>query len=432
MPWFENVRVAMQALWANRLRSVLTMLGLIVAISAVILVLALGVGTQKFLKDLFKNFGTNVVVIGEERGERTFRPLTMSDAEALQSQTSAIQTVAPFLDQRNVRIVWQSHNTSGRLCGITPEIAAMLNFPIVQGRFLTQTEVDERARVVILGEELSQELFRAEEPIGKEVLINTQTVKVKHPNRQTSNSQNPAKDSLTQPMLVGSSQTMTVIGVTRRVAFGYLYPLERGLMIPLPVAQELLIPSDTPFGRKVSRIFLEAKPDETIEQVTFQAVNLLKQRHQTTEQSDFFVGNAQEEINIYNNIARGMTGFLGVVAAISLLVGGINIMNIMLVSVKERTREIGLCKALGASEQVILTQFVIEALVISLIGGVLGITLGIGLVNLVAAFSPLKPEVTPLAIVLAVGVSGGVGVFFGVFPAQQAANLDPITALRTE
>ncbi len=432
MAWFENVRVAVQALWANRLRSTLTMLGLIVGISAVILVLALGVGTQNFLKDLFKNFGTNVVVIGEQPGQRTFRPLTLSDAEALRSQTSAIERVAPFLDQRNVRIVWQSHNTSGRLCGITPELAAMLNFPIVQGRFFTQMEVDERARVVILGEALSQELFMAEDPIGKQVLLNSQTVKVKNSNSKTSNSQNPAKDSLSKPMLVGSSQTLTVIGVIRRVAFGYLYPLERGLLIPLPVAQELLIPSDTPFGRKLSRIFLEAKPDETIEQVTFQAVNLLKRRHQVTEQSDFFVGNAQEEINIYNNIAKGMTVFLGFVAAISLVVGGINIMNIMLVSVKERTREIGLRKALGASEEVILTQFVIEALVISMVGGLLGIGLGIGLVSSIATFSPLKPEVTPLSIVLAVGVAGGVGFFFGVFPAQQAANLDPITALRTE
>lgn len=432
MVGFENVRVAVQALWANRLRSMLTMLGLIVGISAVILVLALGVGTQKFLKDLFKNFGTNVVVIGEQPGQRTFRPLTLGDAEALQSQTSAIERVAPFLDQRNVRIVWQSHNTSGRLCGVTPELAAMLNFPIVRGRFFNSIEVEERARVVILGEALSQELFMTEDPIGKQVLLNSQTVKVKNSNSQTSNSKNPTQDSLSQPMLVGSSQTLTVIGVVRRVAFGYLYPLERGLLIPLPVAQELLIPSDTPFGRKVSRIFLEAKPDETIEQVTFQAVNLLKRRHQITKQSDFFVGNAQEEINIYNSIAKGMTVFLGFVAAISLVVGGINIMNIMLVSVKERTREIGLRMAIGASEEVILIQFVIEALTISMVGGLLGIALGTGLVSAIATFSPLKPEVTPLSIVLAVGVTGGVGFFFGIFPAQQAAKLDPITALRTE
>lgn len=432
MPWFENVRVAVLALWANRLRSMLTMLGLIIGISTLILVLALGVGTQKFLKDMFKNFGTNVVVIGEQPGQRTFRPLTLSDVEALRTQTSAIQTVAPFLDARNVRVVWQSQNTSGRLFGVTPELTTMLNLPIIRGRFFTQKEMDDYARVVVLGEELSRELFRTENPIGKQVLLSSQTLGVSNPNSKTSNSQNATKGSLSKPTLIGSSQAMMVIGVTQRLAFGYLHQLERGMIIPLPVAQKLLIPSDTPFGQKVSRIFLEAKPDETIEQVTFQAVNLMKRRHQVTEQNDFFVGNAQEEINIYNNIAEGMTMFLGFVAAISLLVGGINIMNIMLVSVRERTREIGLCKALGASEEVILTQFVIEALVISVVGGLLGLSLGIGLVNLVAAFSPLKPEVTPIAIVLAVGVSGGIGFFFGVFPAQQAANLDPITALRTE
>lgn len=366
-------------------------------------------------------------MIGEQRGQRTFHPLTLSDAEALSSQTNTIQRVAPFIDQRNVRVVWQSHDTSGRLCGITPELAQMLDFPIVRGRFFTQREVDVRDRVVILGEDLSKELFITEDPIGKQVLINAQTVKAKNPN-----SKNTAKNSSSKLPLVGSSQTMTVIGVVGRVAFGYLSPLERGIMIPLPVAQELLIPSDTPFGRKVSRIFLEAKPDETIEQVTFQAVNLLKRRHQVTEQSNFFVGNAQEEINIYNNIARGLTVFLGFVAAISLLVGGINVMNVMLVSVKERTREIGLLKALGASEEDILTQFLIEALVISMVGGLLGIGLGVSFVNLIAVFSPLKPEVTPLSIVLAVGVSASVGVFFGILPAAQAANLDPITALRTE
>jgi putative ABC transport system permease protein len=426
MPWFENIRVAALALWDNRLRSGLTMLGLIIGVSAVILVVSLGVGIQKYLKDQFKTWGTNVVEILEQRGTKTFRPLTMADAEALRTQASTVQRMAPILEQRDARVLWQNRNTTGTIQGVTPEMAVMLNIPVVQGRFFTQKEMEERARVVVLGNELSQELFKAADPIGKTVSITSQT------SSQTSQISASQPQTQAKPKLLVNNQTLTVIGVTKEGAFEGHLSMGRGMMIPLPVVQELLIPSNAPFGRKVSRIFLEAKEGETIEQVTFQAVNVMRQRHQITKQDDFVTGNLQEQLNIYNNIARGMTVFLGFVAAISLLVGGINIMNIMLVSVKERTREIGLRKALGASEEVILTQFVIESLFIAVVGGLIGISLGVGVVTLVATFTPLKPEVTPLAMALAVGVSSGVGLFFGVFPAQQAANLDPITALRTE
>jgi putative ABC transport system permease protein len=426
MPWFENIWVAALALWDNRLRSCLTMLGLIIGVSAVILVVSLGVGIQKYLKDQFKTWGTNVIEILEQRGTKIFRPLTMADAEALRTQAGTVQRMAPILEQRDARVLWQSRNTTGTIQGVTPEMAVMLNIPVFQGRFFTQKEMDERARVVVLGNELSQELFEAADPIGKTVSITSQT---SSQISQMSASQPQTKE---KPKLLVNSQNLTVIGVTKEGAFEGHLSMSRGMITPLSVVQELLIPSNAPFGRKVSRIFLEAKEGVTIEQVTFQAVNVMKQRHQNTKQDDFVTGNLQEQLNIYNNIARGMTVFLGFVAAISLLVGGINIMNIMLVSVKERTREIGLRKALGASEEVILTQFVIESLFIAVVGGLIGISLGVGVVTLVATFTPLKPEVTPLAMALAVGVSSGVGLFFGIFPAQQAANLDPITALRTE
>ncbi len=400
MPWFENVRMAALALWANRLRSLLTMLGLIIGIGSVILIVAIGVGTQKYVKEQFKSFGTNIVVVAPDQGARGFRPLTMADAAAIGTEVSTVQDYAPFLAE-NGRVVWKNRNADGRIYGVTPKLSTMLNLPIIRGRFFTERELRERTRVVVIGEELARELFIAEEPLGKKVLIN--------------------------------GLTATVIGVTRQVAFkGYLGYVERGLMMPLTVVQESLISSQTPFGRRVSLIFLETKPDETIETVTFQVTNLMRRRHAVTEQDDFFIGNAQEILNVFNGIASGLTVLLGLIAGISLLVGGINIMNIMLVSVKERTREIGLRKALGASEEVILTQFVIEAVLISLVGGLIGMLLGVGSAQLVSAFSPLKPEVTPGAIVLAVSVATVIGLFFGIFPARQAAKLDPITALRTE
>jgi putative ABC transport system permease protein len=428
MPWFENVRLAASAIWANRLRSGLTMLGLIIGITAVILVVSLGIGIQKYLKEQFKTWGTNVIQIDEQRAQRDSRPLTLADANALRTQVTTARRVAPVLDG-NARIIWKNKDTTGNIQGMTPEMSDMLSIPVVKGRFFTQGEMEKRTRVVVIGNELSQEIFGNEDPVGKTILINVQTQQQTSSDSSAQNSK-PSKNE--KPKIISISQTLTIIGVTQKGAFEGFITMSRGLMIPLSITQELLIPSNTPFGPRVSRVLLEAKEGESIEQLTFQAVNVMKKRHQITQQDDFGVANLQGQLDVYNKIASGLTIFLGFVAAISLLVGGINIMNILLVSVKERTREIGLRKALGASEEVILVQFVIEALFISVVGGLLGVALGVGLVSLVGILSPLKPEVTPLAILLSVGVSGGIGLFFGVFPARQAADLDPITALRTE
>ncbi|AGY59954.1 ABC transporter permease [Gloeobacter kilaueensis] len=401
MPWYENLRVAAVALWANRLRSVLTMLGLIIGVSSVILIVAIGVGAQKFVKDQFRGFGTNVVIVGEDRFSKSARPLTMADMEAMRTQIGSVDRVSGMLAQTG-RAIWGNKDADCRIYGLQPELASILNWQMEKGRFFTDREVRERAHVTVVGTDLAQELFGYEDPVGKQILVN--------------------------------HQPMTVIGVTgRQTAFkGYLQYVERGTMIPLTVVQESLITNDTPFGKSIGLIFLQTKPGETIEAVTFQVINLLRARHQITAEDDFFVANAQEILNVFNTIAAALTVMLGFIAAISLLVGGINIMNIMLVSVKERTREIGLRKAVGASEEVILIQFVIEAILISIVGGAVGIAFGWAAAALVGVATPLKPEVTPVAVAIAVAVATGVGLFFGVFPARQAARLDPIVALRTE
>jgi len=203
-------------------------------------------------------------------------------------------------------------------------------------------------------------------------------------------------------------------------------------MVPLPVAIESLIESDSPFGKKVAGILVKGKPDTTVDEMTFEVKNLMRLRHNVTDKEDFIIGNIQEIIDIFNNVALGVAILLGMTAAISLLVSGIGITNVMLVSVTERTREIGLRKALGASEEVILTQFVMEAVLLSLVGGLIGVLLGIIGAVAIGHFSPVKPEVTVWSMLLAVGVSVGAGIFFGVLPAQRAANLDPIIALRSD
>ncbi|AGY59955.1 ABC transporter permease [Gloeobacter kilaueensis] len=400
MNWLENLKLAAGALWANRLRSVLTMIGLVIGIGAVILVVALGVGAQRFVSDQFAGLGTNVIGIFNA-GPRTRgrQPLTLADIEAVRTQASSVRRVAPIAVGQG-KINWGDHKSQGQLQGVPFNISQIIRINFSQGRFFTPAEIDNRKRVVILGELLSRKLFGYENPVGKTVMIN--------------------------------DNQMTVVGVTKRSFFGSWIDLDRGMLVPLSVALESLVASDSPFGKKVDGFIVESKPGVSSAEMTFEVRNLLRLRHNVTDREDFLIANAQDVVNLFNGVALGVTVVLGLTAAISLVVSGIGIMNIMLVSVTERTREIGLRKALGATEEVILTQFVIEAVLLSLVGGVIGMAWGIAAALGIANISPLKPEVTTWSILLAVVVSAGTGLFFGVFPARRAARLDPIVALRTE
>lgn len=400
MNWLENLKLAADTLWVNRLRSLLTMLGLIIGISSVILVTALGVGAQRFVKEQFQDIGTNVIALFDEGPRIEGRqPLTLADAEAIRTGVATVQNVAPIA-YGDGQIVWGSRNVQVQINGTPASLAEIIKINYIKGRYFTTAEISERSRVVILGESLSKQLFNYEEPIGKTVIL--------------------------------KNQPLIVVGVTRRGFFESWVDLDRGLMIPLPLAIESLIKSYSPFGKKVAGILVKGKLYTTVDEVTFEVKNLMRLRHNVTDKEDFIIGNIQEIIDIFNNVALGVAILLGVTAAISLLVSGIGITNVMLVSVTERTREIGLRKALGASEEVILTQFVMEAVLLSSVGGLIGVLLGVIGAVAIGQFSPVKPEVTVWSILLAVGVSVGSGIFFGVFPAQRAANLDPIIALRSD
>ena len=400
MNWLENLKLAVNTLWANRLRSLLTMLGLIIGISSVILVTALGVGAQQFVKEQFQDIGTNVIALFDQGPRIEGRqPLTLRDAEAIRTEAATVQNVAPIA-YGDGQVVWGSRNVQVQINGTPASLAEIIKINYIKGRYFTTAEISQRSRVVILGESLSKQLFNYEEPIGKTVILN--------------------------------DQPLIVVGVTRRGFFESWVDLDRGLMIPLPLAIETMIASDSPFGKKVSGILVKGKPNSTVEEVTFDVKNLMRLRHQVTDKEDFIIGNIQQILNIFNNVTLGVAILLGVTAAISLLVSGIGITNVMLVSVTERTREIGLRKALGASEEVILTQFIMEAVLLSFVGGLLGVLLGLVGTVAVGQLSPVKPEVTVWSILLAVGVSVGAGICFGVFPAQRAANLDPIVALRSD
>jgi len=400
MNWLENLKLAANTLWANRLRSLLTMLGLMIGISSVILVTALGVGAQGFVKEQFQDIGTNVIALFDQGPRIEGRqPLTLRDAEAIRTGAATVQNVAPIA-YGDGQVVWGSRNVQVQINGTPTSLVEIIKINYIKGRYFTTDEVSQRSRVVILGESLSKQLFNYEEPIGKTVILN--------------------------------DQPLIVVGVTRRGFFESWVDLDQGLMIPLPLAIESMIASDSPFGKKIAGILVKGKPNTTVEEVTFDVKNLMRLRHQVTDKEDFIIGNIQQILDIFNNVALGVAILLGLTAAISLLVSGIGITNVMLVSVTERTREIGLRKALGASEEVILTQFIMEAVLLSLVGGLLGVLLGLIGTVAVGQFSPVKPEVTVWSILLAVGVSVGAGICFGVFPAQRAANLDPIVALRSD
>jgi len=329
MNWLEILKLAANTLWVNRLRSLLTMLGLIIGISSVIIVTALGLGAQQFVKEQFQDIGTNVIALFDDGPRIQGRqPLTLTDAEAIRTGVTTVKNVAPIAYGEG-QIVWGSRKVQVQLNGTPAALAEVIKINYIKGRYFTQTEIEVHSRVVILGEGLSKQLFNYEDPIGKTVIL---------------------KD-----------QPLVVVGVTRRGFFESWVDLDRGLMVPLPVAIESMIASDSPFGKKVAGILVKGKPNTTVDEVTFDVKNLMRLRHHITDKEDFIIGNIQPILDIFNNVALGVTILLGVTAAISLLISGIGITNVMLVSVTERTREIGLRKALGASEEVILTQFVMEA-----------------------------------------------------------------------
>jgi putative ABC transport system permease protein len=399
--WPESLKVAVDSLWANRLRSLLTIIGLIIGISSVIFVLAFGVGAQQFVKQQLQSLGSNVVGVLDEGGPRTQgkQPLTLADVEAIRTQASTVQNVAPLLYGQG-KLTRNNLTAQGRLTGAPASLAEILTITYARGRYFTHAEIESRSRVVILGEELSKQLFQYEDPIGKTVIVN--------------------------------NQTLTVVGITRSgiLPLNWVDP-NQGLLIPLPLAMESFLESDSPFGKKVGGLLVQGKQDNTIEDVTFEVKNLLRLRHNVTDKEDFIIANVKSVLDLISNVALAITIVLTLTAAISLLVSGVGITNIMLASVLERTREIGLRKALGASEEVILTQFVIEAVLLSSVGGILGVLLGIFGAVVARQFSPVQPEITLWSVLLAVGVSVGTGILFGIAPAQRAANLDPIVALRS-
>ena len=404
----QAILEALGSLNANKMRSGLTILGIVIGVAAVIAMLAVGAGAQQTITGSISGIGSNLLFVfsGNMTEEvRNGEPLTLTDAEALRDQFQApsVAAVAPII-QGNGEIVFGGERVSTTLYGITPDYIQVRNYSLTEGEFITDTHLNERASVVLLGPDVANKLFgRRDGIVGESVRI--------------------------------EGQPFRVIGILASKGGSSFGSQDDVAMVPMTTAQTRLIHRDR--GR-VDVIYAQATNVDLVSQASLEIADILRQRHNVKlGADDFTVFTQQDFVATAQTITSVLTIFLGGIAGISLLVGGIGIMNIMLVSVTERTREIGLRKALGARRRDILIQFLTESSLLAMIGGLVGIGFGwliSFVVGLIAAVNdtPLTPQIGLDAILLATLFSTAVGLFFGIYPANRAASLEPVEALRYE
>ncbi len=401
----ESIIIALDGLRANKLRAMLTMLGIIIGVGAVIAMVSIGMGVRDKVESSIAGLGSNLLVItpgaatagGPRQAAGSGLTLNAKDAEAIAREISGVNLVAPAVS-RQYQVVFGNQNWTTTVQGTTPEMLGVRSFTIQEGAFFSNQDIETRARVAVLGKTVSDSLFAGISPIGQTIRIN------KSPFRVVGVLEGKGQSA------GGGDQDDTV-------------------MIPLTTAQERLMGITY-----VQNINVQATGTDVINQAQEDITALLRSRHKlaVTAPDDFTVRNMVAVMATADATTGMITLLLGIVAGLSLLVGGIGIMNIMLVSVTERTREIGIRKALGARHYNILLQFLIEAVVISVAGGLLGIALGIGSAYVISLLAGWKTIISSLAIVAAFGFSVMIGLFFGIYPARKAALLDPIDALRYE
>jgi putative ABC transport system permease protein len=402
MLFWTIVKVALKSLFGNKLRSFLAMLGIIIGVAAVISMLSLGAGAQAQVMERINSWGVNLLTLrpGQRRrhGVRSgsYENLTLEDAQAILKEVKGVRQVAPVV-RGSAQLKYYGRNTNTQVIGSSITYLGIRNFEIERGRNFTEVEAERMARVALLGPETAKNLFEEEDPLE-------QTIKVKGVN-------------------------FRVIGVLKeKGGQGWFSPDDQAI-IPYTTAMKQLLGTD-----KLRQIDIQAESGADQTKVQEDITALMRKRHR-------LLGDAEDDFNIFNQasivetateVTRTFTILLGSIAGISMLVGGIGIMNIMLVTVTERTREIGVRKAIGAKDRDILGQFLIEAMLMSGLGGLIGVILGVGGAKIVENAIDFGTKVELSSILMALSFSAAVGVFFGYYPARRAAKLDPIEALRYE
>jgi putative ABC transport system permease protein len=392
------------------LRSILTMLGIIIGVGAVIAMVSVGAGAQARVAEQIRSLGSNLILIlpgsvastGVRLGFGTRPTITQEDAAAIVRELPSIQATAPSVRGRD-QVVWGNTNWSTAIQGTTPDYEEARQWPVSSGRWFTQDEADGAAKVVLLGQTVAENVFGAVDPVGSVVRV--------------------------------SGVPLTVIGVLdKKGQSSWGQDQDDIVMIPIWTANKRVLGPTKPFATSVNAISVRVREGVDMKVAEQEIRDLLRQRHklQGFQEDDFWIRNLSEMLQAEEASSRVLTMLLACIASVSLLVGGIGIMNIMLVSVTERTREIGLRMAVGARGHDIRTQFLVEAVTLSLTGGIIGIAIGLGGSYAIAYFAEWRTLINAQAILLAFGFAAAVGIFFGFYPAQKAAQLNPIEALRYE
>jgi putative ABC transport system permease protein len=407
---WESARIAVRALRVNKLRSALTMLGIIIGVGAVIAMVGVGAGAQASVTERIESLGSNLIVAtsgsvtssGARLGQGTQYTLSEDDAAAVAREIQAVQVAAPSMKGKG-QVVFGNLNWSTDIYGVTEDYLEARDWPLVAGRSLGSEDVDGATKVAVLGQTTALNLFGDADPLGQ--IIRIQKV------------------------------PFTVIGLLDEKGESSAgWDQDDLVLIPLSTAKRKVLGTSQANPRSVRKIEIKIRPDEDLTDAEAQIRTLLRQRHrlQPGHDDDFKLGNLTDVLEAKEQAAQVMTYLLAAIASVSLLVGGIGIMNIMLVSVTERTREIGLRMAVGASDRDILLQFLVEAVTLAVIGGSVGVAAGLAGSGAISYFAEWRTLVMPDTIAVAFGFAAAIGIFFGFYPARKAARLDPIEALRYE
>lgn len=400
----ESFLMAWASLIANKMRSLLTMLGIIIGVAAVIALVSIGNGVKQDIEDSISSLGSNLLVVlpgaprtpGARSSQGSMKSLKISDYEAI-AKLEGVKAASPMTNGSYV-VIYQNKNWTTSVAGVNSNFQDVNNWTMTSGRFFSDKNVQNRERVAVVGQTVVKNLFTDEDPVGKEIRV--------------------------------KNIPFRVIGVLKSKGNGTMgNDQDDTVLIPYTTSMERVEGIDY-----LRRVYVVAKDDEGIDRLQADIENLLRVRHniKDTNLDDFNIQNMKSIMETVAQTTGTFTLFLGAVAAISLVVGGIGIMNIMLVSVTERTREIGVRKALGATYSVIVTQFLIEAVVISLMGGFIGIAFGIGASKVIGMVSGMSTVVSVPTIIMSFAFSMAIGLIFGIYPARKAAKLNPIDALHYE